>query len=629
MEEEIIIPEEETFDYDKLRYILDKDGYVCHASLGGLIICDLGECTEYNGEVPEEYEDIKDWYDAELERINAWKIVDGNLVFDNAKYSELLIKWEAEATANRLVKYNELFELESDIENLKAINQEQYGTSNRNGKVISIANALQTSPYIKLTNIDPYKTSIIKLLINGKNILPNEATSQTISGITFEQNEDRSITINGTAEADIEYNIAGASSNTSPILVLKKDIGYYLTSNGLTIKMYNYDGTDRTEIYSGLDGAIKFTDTDKEVTHITLSVASGTELDLTLFPQLEVSSTPTEYEIYKMVSETIDFTPYLEEPLLPSETLFPSEELVTSGTVIDYVLINENKIYVSVNGNEEELRDTTMILYTNNNTIYGIQDLDILIHYKITELNVNSLEFLQGKSTTNNNFKILEDGSIEAHNGYFSGNIYLDNGGQVLGGDGLLTSIIIPSSINSKMFMGSPDMLPMGYSLAYTTSSGTAVTIKDSLNFEFTIPKGFVIKSAYITLNHMPVKYTEEGTTKYTGYSRNLKLYRSTAHSSGKIRYEYAYNFIRYNNITFSEIKSAFGSSGFTGSSSAYKTKKSIDLKSYIKRSSTADTYNILKVETGNSTVSTKAAMYQQTGAVNGTLVIIGYTKFN
>lgn len=629
MEEEIIIPEEETFDYDKLRYILDKDGYVCHASLGGLIICDLGECTEYNGEVPEEYEDIKDWYDAELERINAWKIVDGNLVFDNAKYSELLIKWEAEATANRLVKYNELFELESDIENLKAINQEQYGTSNRNGKVISIANALQTSPYIKLTNIDPYKTNIIKLLINGKNILPNEATSQTISGITFEQNEDRSITINGTAEADIEYNIAGGSSNTNPILVLKKDIGYYLTSNGLNIKMYNYDGTDRTEVYNGSDGAIKFTDTNKEVTHITLSIASGTELDLTLFPQLEVSSTPTEYEVYKMVSETIDFTEYLEEPLLPSETLFPSEELVTSGTVIDYVLINENKIYVSVNGNEEELRDTSIILYTNNNTIYGIQDLDVLIQYKITELNVNSLEFLQGKSTTNNNFKILEDGSIEAHNGYFSGNIYLDNGGQVLGGDGLLTSIIIPSSINSKMFMGSPDMLPMGYSLAYTTSSGTPVTIKDSLNFEFTIPKGFVIKSAYITLNHMPVKYTEEGTTKYTGYSRNLKLYRSTAHSSGKIRYEYAYNFIRYNNITFSEIKSAFGSSGFTGSSSAYKTKKSIDLKSYIKRSSTADTYNILKVETGNGAVSTKAAMYQQTGAVNGTLVIIGYTKFN
>lgn len=628
MEEEIITPEEQTFDYEKLRYILDKDGYVCHSSLGGLIICDLGECTEYNGEVPEGYEDIKEWYDEELERLNAWKIVDGNLVFDNAKYSELEKKWEAEAKANRLVKYNELYEIESDIENLKAINQEQYGTSNRSGKVISIANALQTIPYIKLTNIDAYKTNIIKLIINGKNILPNGATSQTINGITFEQNEDRSITISGKAESDIEYNIAGASSNTSPILMLKKDIGYYLTSNGLTIKMYNFDGTDRTEIYSGTDGYIKFTDTDKEVTHITLSVKSGTELDLTLFPQLEVSSTPTEYEMHKVMSETIDFTSYLEEPLYPSETLYPSEELVSSGTVIDYVLINENKIYLSINGYEEELRETSIILNANNNTLYGMQDFDVLIQYKTTELNVESLEFLQGKSTTNNNFRILEDGSIEAHNGYFSGDIYLNDGGKILGGDGLLTSIIIPSSINSKMFMGSPDMLPMGYSLAYTNSSGTPVTSKDSLNFEFTIPKGFVIQSAYIILNHVPVVYAEAGTTKYTGYSRNLKLYRSTSYSTGKMKFDYAYNLIKYNNISFSEIAGAFGSNGFTGSSSAYKTAKSINLKNYIKRSATADTYNILKIETGNSTVSTKAAMYQQTGAVNGTLVIMGYTKF-
>ena len=628
MEEEIIIPEEETFDYDKLRYILDKDGYVIHVSLGSLIICDLGECTEYNGEVPEEYENIKDWYDGELEKLNAWKIVDGNLVFDVAKYEELKAQWEAEEKANRLVKYNEIYEMESDIENLKAINQEQYGTSNRSGKVISIANALQTIPYIKLTNIDAYKTNIIKLIINGKNILPNEATSQTINGITFEQNTDRTITIYGKAETDIEYNIAGASSNTSPILVLKKDTGYYLTSNGLTIKMYNFDGTDRTEVYSGSDGAIKFTDTDKEITHITLSIPSGTELDLTLLPQLEVSSTPTEYEMYKVMSETIDFTSYLEEPLYPSETLFPSEELVSSGTIIDYVLINENKIYLSINGYEEELRETSIILNTNNNTLYGMQDFDVLIQYKTTELNVESLEFLQGKSTTNNNFKILEDGSIEAHNGYFSGDIYLNDGGKILGGDGLLTSIIIPSSINSKMFMGSPNMLPMGYSLAYTNSSGTPVTSKDSLNFEFTIPKGFVIQSAYIILNHVPVVYAEAGTTKYTGYSRNLKLYRSTSYSTGKMKFDYAYSLIKYNNISFSEVAGAFGSSGFTGSSSAYKTAKSINLKNYIKRSATADTYNILKIETGNSTVSTKAAMYKQTGAVNGTLVIMGYTKF-
>ena len=68
-EEEIIVPEE-VFDLKKLRYILNNDGYVCHASIGGLIVCDLGECTEYNGDVPDGYETIEEWYDEEIERLN-------------------------------------------------------------------------------------------------------------------------------------------------------------------------------------------------------------------------------------------------------------------------------------------------------------------------------------------------------------------------------------------------------------------------------------------------------------------------------------------------------------------------------------------------------------------------------
>lgn len=100
MEEEIIVPEEEVFAYDKLRYILDKNSYVCHASLGGLIVCDLGECTEYNGEVPSGYSTIEEWYDREIEKLNAWKIVEGNLVYDENRYSEIQKRCEKEEEEN-------------------------------------------------------------------------------------------------------------------------------------------------------------------------------------------------------------------------------------------------------------------------------------------------------------------------------------------------------------------------------------------------------------------------------------------------------------------------------------------------------------------------------------------------
>ena len=56
-----------------------------------------------------------------------------------------------------------------------------------------------------------------------------------------------------------------------------------------------------------------------------------------------------------------------------------------------------------------------IFLFDGYNTIYTIQDTNIEMTYCINNLK------LEGTVTKNNNFKILEDGSIEAHNGKFSG----------------------------------------------------------------------------------------------------------------------------------------------------------------------------------------------------------------
>lgn len=418
MEEEIITPEEETFNYKVLRYILDKNGYLCHASLGGLIICDLGECTEYKGEIPSNYETIEEWYDEELDRLNAWKIVDGDLVFDDIRCDEIKEQRELDEIDNACVTHKELYGLKKEIEDIQDVNNSQYTEASASGKVVTVDNVKKVYPKLKLTNINPYSFDKIDLFVTGKNMLPNEALTQEIAGVSFTQNEDRSITIDGKATEDIEYSIAGTNINVSPILMLKKDLNYYLSSNGYQIKMYNYDGTDKTEVYGGSDGVINFTDEDKIITQITLFIPKDTTIDdVTIYPQLEFGSAASEYETFNFNKMTLDFSEYVEEGLFPSDDLFPNDDLFPAGTTIDYILIDNGKAFIKVNGEEEELDVQQVHLFDGYDVVYTLQDTFIEMDYCINNLK------LEGVKTKNNNFKVLPDGSIEAHNGYFSGTI--------------------------------------------------------------------------------------------------------------------------------------------------------------------------------------------------------------
>lgn len=617
MEEEEIITQEETFDYHKLRYILNSDGYICHASIGGLIVCDLGECTEYVGEVPSGYETIAEWYDEEIDKLNAWKIIDDNLVFDEKKCNELQEQCKQDEIDNSCVTRKEMFGLQKEIEDIQDINNSQYTEASADGKIITIDNVKKVYPRIKIKNIDCYKFDKVDLIVSNKNILPNEAVTQEISGVTFTQNEDRSITINGAAIENIEYNLAGANDNISPILMLKKDTNYYLSSNNYQIKMYNFDGNDRDEIYSGTGGLIKFTDEDKPITHIVLCIEKGTTIKkVTVYPQLDFDE-ETDYVEHQSNRVTIDFSEYIEDGLFPSDNLFPSDELFPKGTTISYILIENGKTYIKVNETEEEVEVGKIHLFDGYNTIYTMQDTNIEIEYCINNLK------LEGTVTKNNNFKVLEDGSIEAHNGSFSGNIYLTNGGSIVSDKGLLISMTIESNIKSNQFMGGNIMLPMGYSMY-----GENLFNKDALVFEFTIPKNFYVKNAFITIQHMPVEYREMGNLKYVGYSRNLKLYKGSNFINGIAQFDMGYYTLNNKYIAYNEIESAFGDDGFTGSDTEYTKQKSIDIKEYITTSKEEDTFNIFKIETGNNLITTMEDKFTHSGSCKATLIIQGYTSF-
>lgn len=121
----------------------------------------------------------------------------------------------------------------------------------------------------------------------GKNLLPNNATSQTSNGVTFTVNADGSITANGTATQLIGRNISPTLnlSGTYTLSGCPKNGGidsYQLDSSGA------YPDTGNGNTFT-IDGSLQ----------IRIRIASGyTCNNLTFYPQLELGSTATSYEPY-------------------------------------------------------------------------------------------------------------------------------------------------------------------------------------------------------------------------------------------------------------------------------------------------------------------------------------------
>ena len=70
-----------------MRYILSDTGYIDAIAFGATIECKNKSCTEYTGTVPSGYTSLCEW--ADNANIRAYKIVDGNLVFDEEEDDRL------------------------------------------------------------------------------------------------------------------------------------------------------------------------------------------------------------------------------------------------------------------------------------------------------------------------------------------------------------------------------------------------------------------------------------------------------------------------------------------------------------------------------------------------------------
>lgn len=398
-----------------MRYKLDESGYVSAVAFG----CYLDNCTEYTGAVPTGYSNLDEW--ATYSCIQAYYIdPSGNLVLDSVRKTECENRQQQEA-----IDYSPV--LRKDLYGTDEVLDSQYVRLTETGKVIVLDDIKTVAPKVKITGVNASEYDKLSIYTQGKNMMPCTAVAKNICGVTFSKNASGSITVLGTATENIEYIIS--DGNATPIFALKENTDYYLNLGGLKCELRYFDGETTAQQYTGNSGLLNLPESVK-VTQVVIKIASGDPVNTTFYPQLECGNLFTSYETYKCKSLEIDVSEYKGEELYPSDTLYAKDTLYpgTQSNAINYIIVENGVVTISVNDENIVLGSGAVGLFSDYSTVYSTEDVMLELEYSTNLIYVDSLAFLQGKATTTNQFKILKDGSIEAHNGYFSGKIEATSG---------------------------------------------------------------------------------------------------------------------------------------------------------------------------------------------------------
>lgn len=188
---------------------------------------------------------------------------------------------------------------------------------------------------------------------------------------------------------------------------------------------------------------------------------------------------------------------------------------------------------------------------------------------------------------------------------------------------GIMSTFIVQGNVISSSFTGGTCMLPVGYSQA---ENGYA---KDRLEFDFVIPKGFVVDKAYVTLNHMPSTITYDYNSSRQGYCRNMRLYKATSYNNGRLLIDLlSYSPIGESGVSYQSISNIFNGSDFSGNNNGFSSVTSSDISNYITTSDNDYSYNKFKIETTDGQPSSYEDMVSRNGCLQGTITIIGHMKF-
>jgi len=283
-----------------MRYILDSEGYVCDVSLGADIMCDCGDCVEYTGKIPSGYSTIDEWVLEETPRLNAWKIVDGDLVFDEERAIELERIWAEQEELNRHVTYGEVQGMLNGLD-IEASNQAELEgilpTRTEEGEVIYVNDSSSYPVERMLITSKGTITDTLNLYISTSNMLPNKVISGNKNGIAYTVNDDKGITLKGTVTEAFNLTVSGSEANTVPLFIFKAGQPYFINkvSDNVNLNLYANDGTDRTLVYTGIGDASVTFEEDVSITHAEISIASGS-VNETVSLMVSVGEKAKKYE---------------------------------------------------------------------------------------------------------------------------------------------------------------------------------------------------------------------------------------------------------------------------------------------------------------------------------------------
>lgn len=228
-------------------------------------------------------------------------------------------------------------------------------------------NNLVFSP--SLVEVEETKISVENPVINvyGKNLIPYPFLfgSVTKNGVTFTDNADGTITVNGTATANTYYSVSSLISYPKGT--------YYLSGSPKNGSLSTYYVAARNRLDSSY--TIFKTDTGNGVS-ITLEnadtlmfdirIISGATVNNLIFkPQLEFGSASSAYELYNRQTVTVPYT-------------FSENDALT---------VKDGTVKINISGEESDITDTEtgkalLALKTNYPSTSVISDIDLDITYK-------------------------------------------------------------------------------------------------------------------------------------------------------------------------------------------------------------------------------------------------------
>ena len=419
-----------------MKYILDSEGYVYHIALGCRISCEeYGDCTEYTGEVPSGYESIEEWMtDACIE---AYKIVDGNLILDSARLEQIQAKHLAEEEENRCVTAKELYEVfgvQSDV-----IEEEFTKETSGNNLIIIEGAGEQAIPMMTIKkkvawedlegmtwgdleeltweSIDSIleEDSNIEIISTNKNVLPCLVPSQEVNGLEITQNEDYSFSINGTALEDTDISIAGTTMSTEALFCLKEEVTFCVSGLGdLILTLYDYDGKDRTLVYEGGNGTLTLPSLCR-VTQAVISIPKDTNLkNVRIAPQIEVGSSASAYVANKRDYKKIDVS-------------LGSADVLT----IDNGTVDKNDSTIAFGINVKTFKEMCVLMMSIDCRVTLTYYLpNVIEQLKTMKITADRIA-LEGYTTINDGFAVDEEGNMSCKDATFTGgNIELKGDGE-------------------------------------------------------------------------------------------------------------------------------------------------------------------------------------------------------